>query len=169
MPSLFRIDLPDAATTASLGSALARALPRTCVIWLRGDLGAGKTTLARGAIQHFQPGARVKSPTYSLIETYEIGDLTLHHLDLYRLRDASELESLGIRDLEGDVMLIEWPEHGGEATPAADLQLSLAHTATGQRTLEAVAPSERGSWVLHQLRQFLQADGYKPAADDGFA
>ncbi len=158
-----RCDLEDEQATLAFGAALARALPATrpCVIWLRGDLGAGKTTMARGAIQHFDPNARVKSPTYALIETYALDGFTLHHLDLYRVRDPSELEALGLREFADDVLLIEWPERGGSATPVADLALLLRHTDGGQRCLEALAQSTRGEQFLSQLQQVLQRTGYE--------
>ncbi|MEO6066064.1 MAG: tRNA (adenosine(37)-N6)-threonylcarbamoyltransferase complex ATPase subunit type 1 TsaE [Lysobacterales bacterium] len=158
-----RCDLEDEQATLAFGAALACALPtsRPCVIWLRGDLGAGKTTLARGAIQHFDPGARVKSPTYALIETYALHDFTLHHLDLYRVRDPSELEALGLREFADDLLLIEWPERGGGATPVADIELLLRHTDSGQRHLEAVAPAVYGEQILSELQQVLQRTGYE--------
>lgn len=156
-----RCNLPDAQATMAVGAAIARALPAPCVIWLRGDLGAGKTTLARGAIQYFDPSARVKSPTYALMETYELESFTLHHLDLYRVRDPSELEPLGLREFADDVLLIEWPEQGGDATPGADIDVCLRHTDGEQRGLALVARTDRGKPVLRQLRHFLQTTGYK--------
>ncbi len=143
------------------GAGLAAALAPACIVWLRGDLGAGKTTLARGLIQHFDAGLRVKSPTYSLIETYALAPFMLHHLDLYRVRDPAELEALDLRELSGDVMLIEWPEQGGDATPAADVELTLSHTDSTHRGLQATAKTLRGGEVFAQLQRFLDRNGYK--------
>ena len=144
----------------ALGAALARSLQSPCVIWLRGELGVGKTTLARGAIQYFQPDLRVRSPTYTLIESYALDIFTLHHLDLYRVRDPLELELLGLREFADDVLMIEWPEQGGKATPVADVELWLQHTDAEQRRLQAVPRSRQGRLVLRQLQLILQTSGY---------
>jgi len=154
-------ELPGARATLAWGAALAHALQAPAVIWLRGDLGAGKTTLARGVIQKFDPTARVKSPTYPLIETYELAVFTLHHIDLYRVRDPAELEPLGLREFAADVLLIEWPERGADATPAADLEVSLRHTEEENRVLLASPRSSAGGRLLGQLQQFLQRTDYE--------
>lgn len=154
-------ELPDARATAAWGEALARALHAPAVVWLCGDLGAGKTTLARGVIQFFDPTARVKSPTYPLIETYELAAFTLHHIDLYRVRDPAELEPLGLREFAADVLLIEWPERGGEVTPAAALEIFLRHTDDENRVLSALPRSTRGERLFDQLQQYLQRTDYE--------
>jgi len=142
--------------TEAFGERLARHLPAGkpfAVIYLTGDLGAGKTTLARGFLRACGVQGPVRSPTYTLVEAYDAGDLTLLHLDLYRLRDPSELEPLGLREWArpGHVWLIEWPERGEGGLPQADLTIALhaaadaheiaveAHTAAGRQWLTAVA------------------------------
>jgi tRNA threonylcarbamoyladenosine biosynthesis protein TsaE len=144
-----RLALPAEDDTRAFGAALAAALPPQLVIHLRGDLGSGKTTLARALVQALEAGMRVKSPTYTLLETYATSGRTVHHLDLYRIGSPLELEALGLRDLEG-VILIEWPERGGSAIPAADLVLGLAICGDG-RELDAVASSAAGALALHAV------------------
>ena len=118
-------------------------------IHLAGPLGAGKTTFARALLRALGAGERVKSPTYTLIETYALPGLTAQHLDLYRIAAAEELEWLGLRDLaDGPVLwLIEWPERGAGAIPSPDLTVSLAHAASG-RDVALHAHSDRGTrWL----------------------
>jgi tRNA threonylcarbamoyladenosine biosynthesis protein TsaE len=116
--------LADAAATAAWGARLAACCEAGLLVFLHGELGAGKTTLVR-----------VKSPTYTLVESYPATVPPVHHLDLYRLADPEELEWLGIRDLlAGDaVCLIEWPERGQGILPAPDLSLSLSYDGAGRR------------------------------------
>jgi tRNA threonylcarbamoyladenosine biosynthesis protein TsaE len=125
--------VPDAEAMQALGASLARALPArtTAVLHLSGDLGAGKTTLVRGFLAALGNTGRVKSPTYTLIETYELDHRTAHHLDLYRLKTPEEAEGLGLRDLEG-IVLIEWPEKGAGHLPAADVVVRLSHLGEGR-------------------------------------
>ena len=121
--------------TAAIGARLARALPaersRMLQLQLHGDLGAGKTTLARGFLRALGHSAVVRSPTYTLVETYAFGALTVVHVDLYRLRDPDEFEGLGLRDLAsaGHVWLIEWPQRAAPWLPAADIELRSPLTA----------------------------------------
>ena len=119
----------DEPALVDLARALAPALAGGGVVYLRGDLGAGKTTFARALLQALGVGERVKSPTYSLIESYRARDIDIHHLDLYRIADPGELEWLGLDALwrPGALVLVEWPQRGGDRLPAADLVLSLAH------------------------------------------
>ncbi len=105
------------------GQALARslqALSGPCVLTLSGELGAGKTTLTRGLLRALGERGAVRSPTYTLIETYALGGRQVHHLDLYRLRDAAEVEGLGLRDLltAGALLIVEWPERDASSRPA---------------------------------------------------
>jgi tRNA threonylcarbamoyladenosine biosynthesis protein TsaE len=139
----------DEAQLVAAAQRLAPHLRAGGIVHLRGELGAGKTTFARGLLQALGVGERVKSPTYSLIESYRVGDLDIHHLDLYRLADPGELEWLGVADLWGaaSLVLIEWPERGAGAMPPADLVLRLAHS-TARRSLAAEAVSPRGAaWL----------------------
>lgn len=151
--STLELVLSDTAQTECLGRLLAHLQLAPAVIYLSGELGAGKTTFSRGFIQACgHPGA-VKSPTYTLIEPYDLPSGKIYHLDLYRLNDPAELDFLGLEDVlaEGGVCLIEWPERASPYLPPADLTISLhhadgarrarlvAHQARAQRWLEAVA------------------------------
>lgn len=128
------VALPDEAATAALGARLAHALEPGTVLHLRGEIGAGKTTLARALVQALLPGVRVKSPTYTLIESYAAPRFPLHHLDLYRLADPEELEHLAWRELgdDGAVVVIEWPERGGDRLPPPDLLIALQRQGEGR-------------------------------------
>jgi tRNA threonylcarbamoyladenosine biosynthesis protein TsaE len=139
----------DEAQLRAIAARAAEASRTGGVTHLAGDLGAGKTTFARALLAALGVGERIKSPTYSLIESYRAGDLDAHHLDLYRIADAGELEWLGLGDLwtPGALVLIEWPERGRGALPAADLVMHLAY-AGEHRKLVAEARSERGETLL---------------------
>lgn len=139
----------DETALQTLASRLAPAARAGGVIHLAGELGAGKTTFARALLQALGVGERVKSPTYSLIESYRVGDLDIHHLDLYRIADAGELEWLGLDELwnPATLVLIEWPERGAGTLPLPDLALQLSH-AGDKRRLEAAARGVRGRALL---------------------
>lgn len=119
----------DEAGLVAIAETLARTAPPGMILYLEGELGAGKTTFARAWLGAVGVGGRIKSPTYSLIESYPLGTTAAHHLDLYRLADPGELEWLGLADLiDGrSFMLVEWPARGGDAVPPADLRVCLAH------------------------------------------
>jgi tRNA threonylcarbamoyladenosine biosynthesis protein TsaE len=116
--------------TEDLGWQLACARPAQqapfAVLYLEGELGAGKTTFARGFLRALGVTDPVRSPTYALVDVYPIAGLTLLHVDLYRLRDPAELESLGLREWArpGHIWLIEWPQKGAGRLPAPDLTLN---------------------------------------------
>jgi len=122
------------------------------VIWLEGDLGAGKTTFARGLIHALGYGGRVKSPTYGLLEHYQIGELQVLHMDLYRISDPAEIEFLGVDDLlDGrTILLIEWPDRGGEWLPRPDFILSFSYMEPG-RSLRVSACTPRALSIVSGL------------------
>lgn len=128
---MIRLDLADAAATERLGQGLAKgfAAHRGLVINLHGDLGAGKTTLARGLLRALGVSGAIRSPTFTLLEPYQIGERSLIHLDLYRLNHAREIENLGLRDYPpGQTWwLVEWPERGAGQLPDADVRVRLRH------------------------------------------
>ncbi len=133
----------------ALAVALASDARGGGIVFLEGDLGAGKTTFARALLGALGVGERVKSPTYSLIESYRTGELDAHHLDLYRIADPGELEWLGLGDLfsGSPLVVVEWPERGGDALPEPDLVLRLDH-AGSRRELTAEARTQRGETLL---------------------
>ena len=126
--------LADPAATDRLGQQLASAMPPSAVVFLRGDLGAGKTSLARALLRGLGVQGPIKSPTYTLIERYPLASGEAVHLDLYRIAEASELEFLGLQDLMPDVRLwlVEWPDHGLRALPPPDLEISLSVAGDGR-------------------------------------
>lgn len=139
------IALPGEAATVALAQRLAPALLDGGVVFLRGELGAGKTTFARALLRALGVGERVKSPTYSLLERYMVNDRDAFHLDLYRIADAGELEWLGLDELDapGTLVLVEWPERGRGALPSPDLEVTLEHDDAGRRAY-LTPVSERG-------------------------
>ena len=154
-------DLPDRGVTEALGRALARALPKAvgaaapeagAVLYLSGELGAGKTTCVRSLLRALGVAGLVRSPTYTLVETYPLTGLTCVHVDLYRLQSLDEVDELGLRDWAGAgcLMLVEWPERGGAALPAADLELLLNY-AGDARQARAQAKSPLGADWLGNL------------------
>jgi tRNA threonylcarbamoyladenosine biosynthesis protein TsaE len=134
--------LPDEAATVAAGSCLSQAIAAdsqlpALVIYLQGNLGAGKTTFCRGVLQGLGHTGSVKSPTYTLVEPYVLPTGAVYHFDLYRLRDPSELEYLGVEDYfdEGFLCLMEWPDRGQGMIPPADIQLSLRTDGEGRGLL----------------------------------
>ncbi len=150
-----QLELPDTQATERLGAALAAAMPPQAAIYLYGELGAGKTTLVRALLRALGHQGAVRSPTYTLVEPYEIGTRRLYHLDLYRLGDPEELEYLGLRELMAEgVCLIEWPQRGEGWLPTPDLSVSLNYRGTG-RTVVLSAGSALGERLLSALKDDL--------------
>ena len=117
--------VPDVSSLAELAAGFARKIRPPLVLFLEGELGAGKTTFARAFIQALGFRAYVKSPSYGLLESYEVAGMTVLHLDLYRIEDPEELEYLALRDLfdANSVLMVEWPRKGMDHLPAPDLEL----------------------------------------------
>ena len=135
------------------GSAVGRALTQGVVVFLMGELGAGKTTFTRGALRALGHLGSVKSPTYTLCEPYDLAETDqLCHLDLYRLSNPEELEFLGIRDYvaSGAMLFIEWPSKGEGWLPTPDLQVFLGESNNG-RELKITALTDDGDGVLTRM------------------
>lgn len=128
------LELSGSEETELLGAALWQALPAKCLVFLYGDLGAGKTTLMRGLLRAAGHTGTVKSPTYSLVEEYRMPHRAVFHFDLYRLKDPEELEWMGMQDYlqQQALCCIEWPQMGEGYLPAADLELKLSHHGDGR-------------------------------------
>lgn len=150
--------LADEDATVAAGQSLGRAVKSGAVIFLQGDLGAGKTTFSRGVLRAFGHSGAVKSPTYTLVEPYEfeaaagLEAMAVYHFDLYRLGDPEELEYMGIRDYFTDqaVCLVEWPSRGEGFLPEADIVVTLQVEAPGRR-IKVQANTDRGSALMHAI------------------
>ncbi|QHC93623.1 MULTISPECIES: tRNA (adenosine(37)-N6)-threonylcarbamoyltransferase complex ATPase subunit type 1 TsaE [unclassified Pseudomonas] len=137
--------LADEQAMSDFGARIARVTQGHGLIFLEGNLGMGKTTLSRGIIRGLGHVGSVKSPTFTLVEPYEIGDIRAFHFDLYRLVDPEELEFLGIRDyFEDDALcLIEWPDKGAGFLPKPDLTITISPQDSG-RSLKILSQGSRG-------------------------
>ena len=142
--------LPDTDATEALGQALARTRPAVAVVHLRGDLGAGKSTLARALLRALGVAGAIRSPIYTLVERYPVEGGEAWHLDLYRIGDAGELEFLGLDEGAAVLWLVEWPERGGAALLPADLQVDLSVEGNG-RAARLVAASPQGQQWLERV------------------
>lgn len=147
-----RWNLPDEAATAALATRMAGVLDGGLVVYLHGDLGAGKTSFARALLGALGVGERIKSPTYSLVECYRAHGRPAWHLDLYRIADPGELEWLGLDALSDPaaLVLVEWPERGQGALPAPDLVIHLGYAGMG-RNARMEAQTARGADVVSRL------------------
>jgi len=146
-------NLVGEAATLEFAAKLAELCQPPLIIHLQGDLGSGKTTFARGFINKLGHSGNVKSPTFTLVETYELELAHLYHFDLYRLRDPLELEYIGIRELVGEldvICLIEWPERGGSELSIADIVISLEYQGEA-RVVDCQANSTKGQIIIDEL------------------
>jgi tRNA threonylcarbamoyladenosine biosynthesis protein TsaE len=138
------LKLPDEAATLALGAAMATGAGKGMVLYLSGDLGAGKTTLVRGLLQALGHQGRVKSPTYTLVEPYAVSRLDLYHFDLYRFKDETEWVSSGFREYfnPDTLCIVEWPERAAGPLAPADLRVTLEIEGEGRTaTLAAHSPA----------------------------
>jgi len=159
MDSNFTLDLADEAATLDFAITLAKAIQPNLTIYLHGDLGAGKTTLVRGLLHALGHVGKVKSPTYTLVEPYEIrynvtSSLILYHFDLYRFNDEDEWESTGFRDYFNahSVCVIEWPEKAQNVLPIPDIDITFSIKSIADnlgRSISLSAHSKQGQQCLH--------------------
>jgi tRNA threonylcarbamoyladenosine biosynthesis protein TsaE len=147
------INLPDAAATAALGEALAAGAAPGRVLYLRGDLGAGKTTLVRGLLRALGHPGRVKSPTYTLVEPYSVSSLHFYHFDFYRFKDRSEWLSSGLREYFNPqaFCVVEWPEKAGDLLNPPDVEVTLQFSGDARKA-GVEAHSGAGKAWLSSLR-----------------
>jgi tRNA threonylcarbamoyladenosine biosynthesis protein TsaE len=150
-PPLTRF-LPGESDTLALGTALSEVLEPGLVVYLSGELGAGKTTLARGILRALGYTGRVKSPTFTLVEVYKLSRIYLYHFDFYRFDDPRELGEAGFREYFSPdaVCLVEWPEKA-VGLPAADIRIAMQVTGGG-RTVELHTDTEAGRLCLDRLQ-----------------
>jgi tRNA threonylcarbamoyladenosine biosynthesis protein TsaE len=156
---MFELQIAGESQQEALGAALAAVIEPPCVVYLAGDLGTGKTTLARGLLRELGYQGRVKSPTYTLMEPYDLPSLHCYHFDLYRLADPEELQFLGIEDLlQSDaLLLVEWPERGEGVLPMADLILKIFHQGQSRR-VELQPTDEKGAQIINNLQKVWGGD-----------
>ena len=142
-----QLQLADSEATEALGRVLAATRPAQAVVHLQGDLGAGKSTLARALLRALGVQGAIRSPTYTLVERYQVPGGEAWHLDLYRIGDAAELDFLGLDDAVATLWLVEWPEKAGRALPAADLRVELAAQGQGRSARLVAGSAIGGQWL----------------------
>jgi tRNA threonylcarbamoyladenosine biosynthesis protein TsaE len=149
-----KVELPNERATLALGAVLATTLEPGLTIYLRGELGAGKTTVIRGLLRALGHQGIVRSPTYTLVEVYELSRLHLHHFDFYRFRDPREWIDAGFRESfnGANVSLIEWPEKAAGSVPPADVEITLEPSGSG-RNASFISNSLAGQKCLALLAQ----------------
>lgn len=153
---MFEIEVKGEQRQEAVGACLALNCSPPFIVYLEGNLGTGKTTLVRGFLRQLGYQGRVKSPTYTLLEPYELAGQSYYHFDLYRLSDPRELDYLGIEDLlnRDAFLLIEWPEKGVGVLPQADLMVYFTHNDQARR-IKFEAVTERGVKSLPELQKAL--------------
>ncbi len=147
------LNLPDAAASEALGAALAPGVAPGRVLHLRGDLGAGKTTVVRGVLRALGHEGTVKSPTYTLVEPYALSRLHLYHFDFFRLKDGAAWKDSEFREYFGPhaACLVEWPERVGAALGVPDLELHLEFAPVGRRALLSSHTPAGEAWLSSLL------------------
>ena len=158
-PGQLRLLLADEESTARLAGLLAASQPGPGVVYLGGDLGAGKSTLARAWLRSLGVAGTIRSPTYTLVERYRLGESEALHLDLYRIGSGAELEFLGLDEAPAWLWLVEWPERGAGGLPPPDLEIGLEISGTG-REVVLRAGSEAGQGWLSALAERGQLAGF---------
>ena len=154
------VDLPDELATATLAARLLELLPEDLSGWtvlLSGELGAGKSTFARALIRGLGHTGPVPSPTYTLVEPYDLPRGNVYHVDLYRVSEEEELRFLGWTELDSGFRLVEWPERAPSLRRTADLEIELAYSGSG-RTATLRAFNERGEAMLARLEPMLRSN-----------
>jgi len=148
-----QIEFHDEEATRQFAGQLAQGCLAGALLFLHGDLGAGKTTFSRYLLQALGHQGNVKSPTYTLVESYQLNELAVFHFDLYRLHDPEELEFMGIRDyfVPENLCVVEWPERGQPLLPVPDLDLRLKIISPNARELQLQAMTAKGQAILEQI------------------
>jgi tRNA threonylcarbamoyladenosine biosynthesis protein TsaE len=144
--------LKDETATIEAGKAFSAYLPVGLVVFLHGNLGAGKTTFVRGVLQGLGHQGKVKSPTYTIVEPYKVFDKNIYHFDLYRFNDEEEWEMAGFREYFNDesICMIEWPEKAATLMPNADIDIELSLTKEG-RCIKYIANNNKAAQLLSHL------------------
>lgn len=142
-----QIQLPQSDATEALGRALAATRPAQAIVHLQGDLGAGKSTLARALLRALGVEGAIRSPTYTLVERYPVPGGEAWHLDLYRIGDVGELDFLGLDEAVATLWLVEWPERAGTALPRADLLVQLLTVGHGRHAALSAGTAAGERWL----------------------
>lgn len=152
---MLSIKLKNTVATEKFGKQLSTTLSSPCLVLLKGELGAGKTTLVRGFLRGLGVVESIKSPTFTLVESYPVTQGTVYHFDLYRIVDPKELEVIGFREYfdQKSLVFIEWPEQGAEYIPAPDLEIALKVIPEGREML-LTSFTEKGHGVIKGLQSY---------------